>query len=119
MCTVDFDPPDWYVVERPKARKVHECEDCSRGILRGEVYTQATGSWDGRISRMRHCPECTALAKAVEAADCSWAWGTLSDDAHATLEGHEDADPVAYGTVAGLLFARRERALCRWERGTT
>ncbi len=54
---------------------------------------------------------CRDLAQAVIDADCSWAYGSLLDDAEATTQSYEHADeaPAAVGRVGGLLFAIRER----------
>jgi hypothetical protein len=111
MCVVDFDPPDFYVERDVRARKPHACYECERTVPVGATYRRINAQWDGRPSSYVHCADCAQLGDAVLAADCSWLFGSLIEDAEQTISplgDHVDSDPVALGTVAGLLFRIRE-----------
>jgi hypothetical protein len=118
MCVVEGDPADFYFQRNVRARKPHTCYECRREIPRGSVYRRINAQWDGnRPDSYVHCHDCARLSDAVLAADCSWLFGSLLDDALATISpigDHADSDPAALGTVLGLLFAineaRSERA---------
>ena len=63
----------------PKARKGHDCDQCSRTIERGETYRAQSMIWDGRPSRSKICAQCAKFAEALfkvgfENEEGGWAW---------------------------------------------
>ena len=46
----------------PKARKIHRCCECRRGIKPGEKYQRISGIWDGQPLRFKTCAECADIA---------------------------------------------------------
>jgi hypothetical protein len=120
MCVVDGEPASFYSETWPRARKPHRCYDCDVMVPVGVRYLRVAGKWDGRVDAYVHCETCAALAAAVIAADCSYLFGSLHDDAAAAIDPHglhSDADPVALGTIAGLLFRHREAAAIDADKG--
>jgi hypothetical protein len=111
MCVVDdYDRPAFLSRTWQRSRKPRHCEECNEQLL-GQRYERSTGMWDRRIDTFFRCEMCAALAQAIEDADCSWAYGSLLNDAEATTQSYEHAEeaPAAVGRVGGLLFAIRER----------
>lgn len=110
MCVVGEDRADVYVVTHPRGRRERLCSECFAVIQVGERYARHAYLFDGSWSTSVLCALCDRLGEAVNAADCSWGLGSLEGDAEQTLSSgyHDDADPAALGTVAGLLFRLRE-----------
>lgn len=50
-----------YVVDKPRARKVHRCVECGGVIERGEVYHRHHGIFDGAPFSDRVCVECDGI----------------------------------------------------------
>jgi len=47
MCDIgSCDMPRIFNVNKPKARKIHECCECGSAILPGELYENSSGLWD-------------------------------------------------------------------------
>lgn len=115
MCVVDFDPPVFVFSKWRRARKPHKCDECGWLIRPGTRYEHTSGKWDecSRVYSYAHCELCAELSEAVSAAECSWCYQSLLDDAQATLLSYEHAEeqPAAVGRVAGLMFAIAERGL--------
>lgn len=81
-CFCDYDPATFYSRREPKARKLHQCEECGRAIQAGEQYEKVVGKWDGDVSTFKTCSRCTALRDHIKAhVPCfCWAHGNLLQD---------------------------------------
>jgi hypothetical protein len=53
----------------PKARKEHQCGECARNILRGEVYNRWSGKYDGEFFDEITCSECAEIRSAFTCAE--------------------------------------------------
>jgi hypothetical protein len=60
-CDCDYDPPTFCEITRPKARKVHRCDECFGPIAAGEHYENVAGLWDGELQTFKTCPLCLEL----------------------------------------------------------
>lgn len=112
MCQADFDPPKFLLERWRKARKPWRCDDCWYQGPPGTRYLQVTGKWDLHVSSYKRCELCNELADLVDKADCSWAYGSLIDDAKQTIDPlgyHTDADPAVIGRIIGLLWLSADR----------
>ena len=57
----DYEAPEAYVCDHPKARKDHKCCEC-RGVIKvGEVYNRHHGIWDGEPDSYKVCSDCDFL----------------------------------------------------------
>lgn len=45
----------------PKARKVHQCDECRNEIEKGENYWRVAGIWEGEFSHYKICGGCQTL----------------------------------------------------------
>lgn len=50
----------------PKARKVHRCYECGRGIQPGQVYQRTFAVFEGDATTTKTCLRCERLRLAVE-----------------------------------------------------
>lgn len=100
-CFCDYEPATFYDRQTPKARKLHQCEECGHAIQAGETYEKVTGKWDGSVGRFKTCSRCTALRDHIKAhVPCfCWAHGNLLGDCRTEVE---HLPPEADGT--GLRF---------------
>lgn len=78
MCDCDFDPPEFYDVSLPRARKAYRCVECLNTIETGEQYERTVGKWDGEFSTEKTCLRCVELRKLLTL-DC-WVFGHLVDE---------------------------------------
>lgn len=60
----DYDPPEVYFSRVQKARKEHECEECSRTIQIGERYETVFGRAQGYIYTPKTCLSCVSIREA-------------------------------------------------------
>ena len=67
----DYDPPEFYEVTWPKARKEYKCCECGYMIKRGEVHEKYSGKWDGDMGRFRTCGRCADLRDSLVEATCN------------------------------------------------
>lgn len=99
-CDYDFDQPEFYTETTARARKHHQCWECSGYIQPGEVYKRRSGKWDGRVETYPECSLCMELrewAKISVPCFCCNIFGEL----HETVrEMVRDVAP----TVPGFLF---------------
>lgn len=63
MCTCDYEPFDWYSMKEVKARKEHQCCECSEPIVPGQTYENATGSYCGTICHYKSCLPCGRIRR--------------------------------------------------------
>lgn len=61
-----------------KARKVHRCCECSKLILKGELYERSSGKTDGDMWSFATCLICREIAEAFYC-DGRWFGGLLWD----------------------------------------
>lgn len=77
MCMID-DAEPYLLYARKKgvrARKPHQCYECSRMIEVGETYTYVSGLYEGRWDSIHEC------------AHCSWAAEWLLENCNGYLHG--------------------------------
>ena len=58
-----------FIVTHPKARKAHQCSDCSRTISPGEIYRRGAGFDEGRAWTWKDCAHCEY---ALDRYDLAW-----------------------------------------------
>lgn len=64
MCRVqDCEPWKVFVSKHRKARKEHQCCECERAILKGEIYYYAKGLMEDRWDYLHMCSHCEAASK--------------------------------------------------------
>lgn len=59
------DPPEVYKEKDRIARKPHRCCECGRPIEVGEVYSYASGVWEGQGDSYKTCKPCRAMRELV------------------------------------------------------
>lgn len=116
MCVADFDQPSFLFKQWRRSRFGFECDDCAARFPPGTRYLHVTGKWDGHVSSSKRCDGCDDLAAAVDGVDCSWAYGSLLDDAREAVTEHTTASPGAMGRLIGKLWLAHERRSERWSR---
>ena len=81
-CYCDIgDPPVFYFISRPRARKPHKCYECDMEIRPGETYERVRAKWERDISIIKTCPDCIAIRDALEEMPCfCWLHGSLLED---------------------------------------
>jgi hypothetical protein len=85
MCAHDeVVQPSCMTIKTVRARKLHECCECSAAIAVGEQHEVVSGIWDGEARRYRTCATCVAWRSAYTAAqeDGPPAFGCLSESLH-------------------------------------
>lgn len=55
-----------YELDRPKARKKHECCECHGTICVGEIYYSHSGIFDDGPFRYKICCDCTQLSNELD-----------------------------------------------------
>lgn len=58
MCSLDYDPPDFWTERLVRAAKPHRCGECDRVIEPSETYWRATSKYDGAIGTYKTCVHC-------------------------------------------------------------
>lgn len=111
-CYCDYDPPQFWAVSYPKARKGHQCEECGVKILPGEKYERVSGMWDNSISVFCTCERCHDIRVWLKNnLPCfCWAHGGMFEDA---VEDIRYAQRRAPEEAAGLLFGFHRRMILR------
>lgn len=64
MC-FDAEPPEYFDVAEPVARKEHRCCECHVVIGRGEKYERCSGKWSGEFQSFATCGQCCELRQKV------------------------------------------------------
>lgn len=115
-CYCDYDPPSFYNLSTPKARKRHQCDECGRHIQPGEQYESATGKWEGCVSTFRTCSRCVDLRTWVKNnVPClCWAHGNMLDDCKAAVVSAWERVPEE---TVGLRFGFLRRMTALRQRG--
>ena len=76
MCSCDFDEPAVCVVETRKAAKNHACDECDRGIHKGDLYQHTFSVWEGSPNVHKMCDTCATIVKLASALhDGPFCWG--------------------------------------------
>lgn len=60
----DWESPEFYNYEYPKARKEHNCVECGRTIAKGQEYERYTSKFDGHLSTEKTCMDCMNIRNA-------------------------------------------------------
>ena len=64
MCNFDFyGECEFYSATFPRARRSHDCWECSHKIQPGERYARIAQKWEGSIDVNRVCLACHALGE--------------------------------------------------------
>lgn len=111
----DGDGPQCWSTVYPRARKAHECGECTHGIKPGSKYEKTTGIWDGSPDTHKTCLPCVEIRDHF-ACD-GWIYGEVWND----IEENFFPDMVAGGPcLDGLSPAGKayifEQRLAWWER---
>jgi len=87
-CYCDYEPATIYNPTRPKARKVHVCDECHTNIQPGDRYENVFGVWDGQANTFKTCIHCLSLRDHIQSiASCfCFAHGGLSSDIREWLD---------------------------------
>lgn len=72
----DGEYSEFHHEDRPKARKVHKCCECSREIMPGEHYQRIAGKFDGYMYGEKTCAECAEIRSALSC-EVSPAYGSM------------------------------------------
>jgi len=62
--------PEAYKEKDRIARKPHKCCECGGGIAVGQIYSYASGVWEGQGESYKTCKPCHSMRSLV----CSWSW---------------------------------------------
>lgn len=111
-CYCDYDPPQFYSVTKPKARKQHRCEECGVAILPGELYERVSGKWDGYVDTFSTCERCHDLRMWVQNnVPClCFEYGNADEGLEAAID---DACSRAPAETVGLRFGFLRRKVQR------
>lgn len=111
-CACNYDSPEFYHREIRKARKQHQCEECSGYILPGERYEHVRGKWNGDVDTFKTCERCVDLRTWVKNnVPClCWAHGNGTEDCR---EAVEEAVFRAPAETSGLMFGFLRRLVLR------
>ena len=81
----DSDQPDFFTVKKPRARKVHKCNECARDIQPGEVYQRDSGKWFGKMLTFKICAACSEI---MDVFFCNgFVYGEIHTDLYSRDEG--------------------------------
>jgi ribosomal protein L24E len=67
MCWDTDDDADFYRQRRPRAVKVHRCDECTADIEPGQQYLYVVHKYDGWFSSFKMCARCEAPSTALGA----------------------------------------------------
>jgi predicted RNA-binding Zn-ribbon protein involved in translation (DUF1610 family) len=70
MCDIDYDPATVWDEQAVRARRPHECMECSGTIKPGEDYVRVGCLFEGSWSTLIRCAPCDFLADAIETLEC-------------------------------------------------
>ena len=65
MC--DCEMPDVFNESKRKAKKKHECCECSQTIFKGDHYFMLQGLWDGQWKNYKQCINCSEVGHKLTA----------------------------------------------------
>jgi hypothetical protein len=60
----EWESPEFYNWEFPKARKEYKCGECRRTITKGQQYERYTAKFDGEMQSEKTCMDCSHIRKA-------------------------------------------------------
>ena len=111
-CFCDYDPPEFYRVTKPRAKKPHQCFECGGPITPGERYEYVTGKWEGFFDQFTTCERCYDLRMWVKNnVPClCYLHGSADDD---MAEAIDDATWRAPEETRGLRFGFLRRKVLR------
>jgi hypothetical protein len=110
MCRVQYcDPWEVYSSKIRKARKEHECYECSRTICPGETYRYAAGLTEGRWDVFKLCAHCEAAGQWLQVVCHGYLYGGIGEE----LREHWEEEPLFRSVGLARLIIGRERA---WQR---
>ena len=85
-CMCDYDYPTVHQSKRIIARKDHNCDECARGIRKGERYEKVDALFDGKWEHYKTCVYCLAVRDLMaDSMDCfCWhhegLWENIADE---------------------------------------
>ena len=82
MCDCEDNAPEFYTEDIVRARRDHNCCECTRTIRKGETYRRSTGKWDGDFGSYATCQACIVLWKSVTLLGCCQIFGGLHEEIH-------------------------------------
>lgn len=59
--TDDWEQGSFQCVTNPKARKEHKCCECSRTIVKRQMYERYAGCWGGSMECYKTCMDCVNI----------------------------------------------------------
>jgi len=109
--------PSFYTEKVVKARKMHKCVECHRGIKPGERYESAAGCWDDGFHVMKTCADCLSVRNAMF---CSgWMYGEIWNEVREHLYYVDDLDLETTNQLTSNALERVLRIINghkRWKR---
>jgi hypothetical protein len=111
-CYCDYEQPTFSSVTKPRARKLHRCEECGGKIKPGERYERSSGMWDGSISTFCTCERCHDIRVwLTNNLPCfCLAHGGMFEEAEESIREAQDRAPEE---ARGLLFGYYRRLILR------
>jgi len=70
MCDCDYGIVEFYTRKNPKAKKIHQCNECCSWILPGQHYEYETGKYDGEFYTNKTCHHCSEVIEKAGKLDC-------------------------------------------------
>lgn len=92
MCRIDYYDGDDLCLHPPtarRARKDHRCDDCGRGIVKGEQYTYGVWLIDGDLMTAKVCEHCVTAGKWLRVVCGGHLWPGVIEE----LVEHWDEEP--------------------------
>lgn len=105
----DDTTPQFYQAIERKARKAHECCECTAKIAPGEKYVYIAGKWDGDIQVYKQHLLCCQACEDIRAFSECIPFGSLKEYNDECVKGSKHRDYADLRPMLAKIF-RRERA---------
>lgn len=104
MCMLDLIDGGTYFGHRTrKARKQHQCGDCSKPIMAGEQYALGSGVDDGRVWVAKQCARCRLAARWLVKHCRGFLWGGVWEDIEEHIKAFDDLHAEQQDDLVAML----------------